>query len=113
MGLGDPAALNVAGEVPQADRRILAVNATGAVRSFRSVCERLIVASRRAARVTAAMAPIRAIAPGAGSYVNETDYFEENWQEAFWGSNYAHLQAVKNRYDPTNLFRVHHGAGAM
>ena len=73
----------------------------------------LILASRRAVRVTAAMAPIRAIAPGAGSYVNETDYFEENWQEAFWGNNYAHLQAVKNRYDPSNLFRVHHGAGAM
>jgi hypothetical protein len=34
------------------------------------------------------MAPFRAIAPGAGSYVNETDYFEENWQDAFWDANY-------------------------
>ena len=31
------------------------------------------------------MAPIRAATPGAGSYVNEGDFFEPNWREEFWG----------------------------
>lgn len=42
--------------------------------------------------------------PVKGSYLNETDYFEENWQESFWGSNYKKLLAVKNTYDPDGLF---------
>ena len=71
----------------------------------------LDMAIRCAGKVTAAMAPIRAIAPGAGSYINETDYFEENWQDAFWGANYQRLLDAKRRYDPDNLFRVHHGVG--
>jgi len=69
------------------------------------------MATRGAAQVTAAMDPIRAIAQGAGSYVNETDYFEEDWQDAFWGANYPRLLDAKRRYDPDNLFRVHHGVG--
>jgi FAD/FMN-containing dehydrogenase len=71
----------------------------------------LDLAARCASRVTAAMAPIRTITPGAGSYVNETDYFEEGWQDSFWGSNYDRLLSVKRQYDPDNLLRVHHGAG--
>lgn len=72
----------------------------------------LDLAARCAARVTAAMAAIRAITPGAGSYVNETDYFEEGWQDSFWGSSYDRLLSVKRRYDPANLFRVHHAVGS-
>jgi FAD/FMN-containing dehydrogenase len=51
-------------------------------------------------------------APGAGSYVNETDYFQADWQRAFWGPNYPRLLRVKRRYDPTGLFTVHHGVGS-
>lgn len=69
------------------------------------------LASRRARSVTAAMAPIRAVAPGAGTYVNEADYFEEDWRDTFWGDNYARLVAVKQRYDPDGLFRAHHCVG--
>ncbi len=69
-------------------------------------------AARRAAEVTAAMAPIRTVASGSGSYVNETDYFEGDWQHAFWGANYERLQEAKQQYDPTNLFRVHHAVEA-
>jgi FAD/FMN-containing dehydrogenase len=47
-----------------------------------------------------------------GSYVNETDYFEENWQDSFWGSNYAKLLSIKTKYDPDGLFFVHHGVGS-
>ena len=55
---------------------------------------------------------LRAITPGAGSYVNETDYFEPDWQDSFWGPNYPRLLEIKRRYDPRNMFRVHHGVGS-
>jgi hypothetical protein len=62
--------------------------------------------------VAEAMDIIRAAAPGAGSYVNETDYHQADWQHAFWGGNYARLLEIKHAYDPGNLFRVHHGVGS-
>jgi len=62
--------------------------------------------------VEASMAHIRAATPGGGSYVNEGDFFEPNWQEEFWGPHYPRLLAIKRRVDPTNLFRVHHGVGS-
>ena len=46
------------------------------------------------------------------SYVSESDYFEADWRNAFWGANYARLLAVKDRYDPEGLFVVHHGVGS-
>jgi len=66
----------------------------------------------RADRVHAAMAALRRAAPGAGAYVNECDYFQSDWQRAFWGSNYPRLLRVKRRYDPAGLFTVHHGVGS-
>jgi FAD/FMN-containing dehydrogenase len=72
-----------------------------------------LVAARRDARaIGSAAAALRAIAPGAGSYVSESNYFNEDWRTAFWGTNYARLLKVKRRYDPTGLFFVHHGVGA-
>ena len=58
------------------------------------------------------MKALSACAPGAGSYVNEIDYFQEDWQHAFWGPNYPRLLRVKRRYDPDGLFTVHHGVGS-
>ena len=55
---------------------------------------------------------LRAIVPNGGAYVSESNFFQENWQQAYWGSNYAHLAAVKNKYDPTGLFFVHNGVGS-
>jgi len=52
------------------------------------------------------------VAPNAGSYVSESNYFEPNWQKSFWGSNYKRLAAVKKKYDPEGLFFVHHGVGS-
>lgn len=66
----------------------------------------------RALQVTKAMDLVRALAPGGGSYANEADYFEPDWQQSFWGANYPRLLEVKQRYDPANLFCVHHGVGS-
>lgn len=65
-----------------------------------------------AAKVKAAMEIVRAATPTSGSYVNEADYFEREWQTSFWGSNYPRLLDIKRKYDPDNLFRVHHGVGS-
>jgi hypothetical protein len=64
------------------------------------------------ARVNAAMQVIRDATPGAGSYVNETDYFVPDWQHELWGENYDKLLAVKRRVDPDNLFTCHHCVGS-
>jgi FAD/FMN-containing dehydrogenase len=71
---------------------------------------RLAAASARGARD--AIAIMRALSPGAGTYSNEASYFEPDWQEAFWGENYPRLLEIKRRYDPDNVFRVHHGVGS-
>lgn len=59
-----------------------------------------------------AMDELRQLVPNAGSYVSESNFFEANWQQSFWGSNYARLLAVKSHYDPDGLFFVHHGVGS-
>ncbi len=69
-------------------------------------------AQTRAAAVTSAMDELRRVAPRAGSYVWETDYFQTDWQEAFWGDNYARLRAIKAQYDPGGLFFAHHAVGS-
>jgi FAD/FMN-containing dehydrogenase len=65
-----------------------------------------------AARVKASYERLVQVAPGAGAYVSESDYFQRDWQRAFWGTNYARLLAAKRRYDPEGLFVVHHGVGS-
>lgn len=55
---------------------------------------------------------LRAVAGTSGSYVNETNYFEEEWQRAFWGDNYPRLANIKQKYDPDGLFFVHNGVGS-
>ncbi|MGV6876793.1 BBE domain-containing protein, partial [Pseudochelatococcus sp. B33] len=67
------------------------------------------LARRQAKQIPAAMDALKTRLPAKGSYVSESDYFEANWEEAFWGTNYDRLRAVKAAYDPDNLFRVHHG----
>jgi FAD/FMN-containing dehydrogenase len=66
---------------------------------------------QQAKTVTAAMAPLKALRQRPASYFNETDYFQADWQTAFWGDHYARLLQVKERYDPGGLFIVHHGVG--
>jgi len=69
-------------------------------------------AGRFADNVDKSMAELLKVAPGAGAYVSESDYFQADWQTAFWGANYGRLAAVKRKYDPQGLFFVHHGVGS-
>jgi FAD/FMN-containing dehydrogenase len=72
----------------------------------------LPAAREDAAGIGKAMDELLKVAPGAGSYVSESDYFERDWPTSFWGSNYSRLAAVKRQYDPAGLFFVHHGVGS-
>ena len=69
-------------------------------------------ARRNAHQIDLAIAELRKLAPGAGSYVSESNYFNASWQQAYWGKNYARLRAIKAKYDPDDLFFVHHGVGS-
>jgi FAD/FMN-containing dehydrogenase len=71
----------------------------------------LKIAHAHAQAVDQAIAALRVVAPDAGSYVSESNYFNADWQRAFWGDNYARLRKVKQRYDPDGLFFIRHGVG--
>jgi FAD/FMN-containing dehydrogenase len=72
----------------------------------------LAAARRDASAVAQAMEQLRAVIPKPGSYVAESNYFERDWRESYWGASYPALLAVKEKYDPTGLFFVHHGVGS-
>jgi hypothetical protein len=69
-------------------------------------------AARKAESIAQGMRFIKEKFPHSGSYGNETSYFEQDWQEKFWGSNYPRLLQIKRKYDPDNFFKVHHGVGS-
>ena len=71
-----------------------------------------LAAARRNATSIGAMDELLKVVKEPGSYVSESDYFECDWQHAFWGVNYPRLSAAKRKYDPNNLFFVHHGVGS-
>lgn len=72
----------------------------------------MALAAAGARQVGRAMEPIRTLTPDSGSYPNEADYFEPQWQQSFWGANYPRLLEIKQAHDPANLLRVHHGVGS-
>jgi FAD/FMN-containing dehydrogenase len=43
-----------------------------------------------------------------GVYVNDLGEEDEDRVKAAYGANYERLVALKNKYDPTNLFRITH-----
>jgi FAD/FMN-containing dehydrogenase len=72
----------------------------------------LALARKDARTIKAATEALLKIAPDAGSYLSEADYFDPNWKQSFWGPNFARLATVKKRYDPDGLFFAHHGVGS-
>ena len=67
---------------------------------------------REAASVTRAMAPIRRLLPSAGAYVSEAYYFDDHWQQRYWGPNYERLLRAKRRYDPNGMFTGRNTVGS-
>jgi FAD/FMN-containing dehydrogenase len=57
----------------------------------------------RLADMTALYNAMRPYVSGA-AYVNYCDLDLTNWQQAYWGQNYARLQTIKSAFDPQNLF---------
>lgn len=57
-----------------------------------------------ARKLTAATQRLRDLTPGSGSYMNEADINEPNWQTSFFGSNYKRLKAIKDKVDPQGVF---------
>ena len=45
---------------------------------------------------------------GAGAYVNYLGEDESDRLDEVYGDNYARLKAVKDQWDPDNLFRLNH-----
>lgn len=55
--------------------------------------------------ITQTVMPIvEAVTPNAGAYINEADYQQADWQQVFYGDNYARLLAIKKRLDPKGVF---------
>jgi hypothetical protein len=50
------------------------------------------------------MPKIEAVTPGSGSYMNEADFQQKDWQNVFYGSNYGKLKQIKDKYDPEHVF---------
>ncbi|WP_332877722.1 FAD-binding oxidoreductase [Massilia sp. S19_KUP03_FR1] len=97
------------------DAFALAIIAGGSRAQFSGMpgqAERADKMQQRAAAIARATDALRQVVPSPGSYVSESDYFLKNWQQAFWGSNYARLARAKQQYDPDGLFFVHHGVGS-
>lgn len=65
-----------------------------------------------AARINQSMDSLLKVVSAPGSYVSESNFFEANWQQSFWGDNYGRLAGVKKKYDRKGLFFVHHGVGS-
>jgi FAD/FMN-containing dehydrogenase len=114
-----PEAIAAAKETPMnpavVDAFALAISGAGGPPAYPGVAGHgpdVAAAKRDAAAVDEAMNELRKLLPRAASYVWETDYFQPNWQDAFWGDNYARLRAVKDKYDPEGLFFLHHGVGS-
>ncbi|HXY98097.1 MAG TPA: FAD-binding protein [Steroidobacteraceae bacterium] len=70
-------------------------------------------AARRDARaIDAATAELRKVAPEAGSYLSESNFFNQRWQQDYFGPNYPRLRKIKQHYDPEGLFIVRNGVGS-
>jgi FAD/FMN-containing dehydrogenase len=93
----------------------LAIVATGEGSAYPGIPGREpdVIKARAAAKaIQQCVERLRAVVGPSGSYVNETNYFQKDWQRAFWGDNYSRLAEIKQKYDPDGLFFVHNGVGS-
>ena len=58
------------------------------------------------------MPAVEAVTLGSGSYMNEADFQQPLFQEAFFGSNYLQLLCIKKKYDPEGFFYATKAVGS-
>ncbi|KAH7165981.1 hypothetical protein EDB81DRAFT_918197 [Dactylonectria macrodidyma] len=54
----------------------------------------------------------RAITPGSGAYMSESDYIEPNFTQSFWGASYDLALKMKEKWDPRELFYATNAVGS-
>lgn len=52
------------------------------------------------------------VTPDARGYLNEGNWRQKDWKEAFYGENYGRLLKVKRKWDRGNLFYAHTAVGS-
>jgi FAD/FMN-containing dehydrogenase len=67
---------------------------------------------RQDALINTILPAMTELAPTSGVYMNEGNPYEPDWKQAFFGSNYDRLKAIKQRYDPNGVFYAHAGVGS-
>ncbi|EFQ35837.1 FAD binding domain-containing protein [Colletotrichum graminicola M1.001] len=55
---------------------------------------------------------LKALTPGGGAYLNEADRNEADYEDVFYGGNYAKLKSIKQKYDPTSTLYALTGVGS-
>ncbi|PWI70220.1 FAD binding domain-containing protein [Purpureocillium lilacinum] len=58
------------------------------------------------------MPQIESVTPGSGSYMNEADFRQPNWQQTFYGSSYEKLLSIKRKWDPESVLYTLKGVGS-
>lgn len=54
----------------------------------------------------------KALTPGSGTYMSESDYIEPNWQQSFFGDKYARLYDIKQKWDSEGVFYAQNAVGS-
>lgn len=54
----------------------------------------------------------KALTPGSGTYMSESDYIEPSWQESFHGVKYPRLLSIKQKWDPKDVFYATNAVGS-
>ncbi|PYI01924.1 FAD binding domain protein [Aspergillus sclerotiicarbonarius CBS 121057] len=55
---------------------------------------------------------LETLSPESGAYLNEADIHQPNWQWVFYRDNYDALSAIKEKYDPKEMFYARTGVGS-
>lgn len=55
---------------------------------------------------------LEAVTPGSGTYMNEADFNQPNWEETFYSTNWDRLMQVKKKWDPKSLLYNHKGVNS-
>ncbi|KAL5115093.1 hypothetical protein ACEQ8H_007008 [Pleosporales sp. CAS-2024a] len=66
----------------------------------------------RSAFTNGTMQKWRDVTPSSGAYLNEADRLEPDWQQSFFGANYARLLAIKKEMDPRDNLWAHDAVGS-